>query len=155
MFEQWRLGDLGWGYKPNPWRKDARGTFLFFDERLNLLVMIVTRNDKLSAVSMSSTPNRATIFCGTPYETTVNATRDKLIVVLGGVADEFDLEARAASAIGWGAFSDNPDDLVKYVHDRLAPAQQPELEEFLKRNDQPVGAPDGRPPGHNGTDGIH
>ncbi len=93
IFHYWGSSEMSWrgAWHPYGGAMDGKGTQLFYDEALNLVVAIATQDPDVSGWVEKCTPQQAILFIGTEFEQVIERQQDVLLVIIPkrGIRAEF------------------------------------------------------------------
>ena len=135
IFCEWELLDLGWGWYPDNPEMDRRGTVMYTDRTLNLVVVVATGCEDCPGGN-DLAPDYATLFWYSPYETTIYPMKNTLYVKVfpEGAEGRFRLKAGTALAIHKRCEIDfeAPSDILQALPELYDGDNREELVEFLE-----------------------
>lgn len=135
LFHEWRERDQGWKWATDGPVVDRVGNWMYCDKALNFLVIIATLDSHFSGSLNHYRHTSATIHAQSPYETTVVAAQDSLLIVIPGRAvRSFHINHGFAVSIYAKLWNAPPDDCVSEVLAHYRGSDAGRLAEFLDAN---------------------
>lgn len=122
----------GLGCRPEPYFRDAAGTFLFLDRKRNLICVVITEDPAITGFQTKSSTEEARLLVGESSEFCLQRTESALVVARNGQeCGRFLLKPGAAAEANRELEFAQPRSLPHWLRDFSEVHDQPQLAELV------------------------